>query len=171
MKKVFGDRQLEKARSCASPIQNIKSCSRSLDVGVKINSKHTVSPCFSAVPGLAAALGLLLRVGVLCCAVVGGVPQPLFSAAFGLAAALDFFEGQKGNFVHLYTEILCDGQSKACVLPWRESSAIKPFPMVRRKCRYSEGVGAAFNGLLSQLLLEAGSHVTVVHFAALLAAE
>jgi len=36
MKKLFGDPQLEEARSCASPIKkNITSCSRSLDFGVK----------------------------------------------------------------------------------------------------------------------------------------
>jgi len=31
MKKMFGDAQLEEARSCASPIKIITSCNRSLD--------------------------------------------------------------------------------------------------------------------------------------------
>jgi hypothetical protein len=31
MKKLFGGAQLEEARSCASPVQNITSCNRSLD--------------------------------------------------------------------------------------------------------------------------------------------
>jgi hypothetical protein len=35
MKKQFGDAQLEEARSCASPAQNITGCNRSVDFGVK----------------------------------------------------------------------------------------------------------------------------------------
>jgi len=37
---------------------------------------------------MAAALGFFLRVGVLCCVVVGGDPRTPFSSALGLAAAL-----------------------------------------------------------------------------------
>jgi hypothetical protein len=36
MKKLLGDAQLEEARSCAWPVQNITSCNRSVDFGVKI---------------------------------------------------------------------------------------------------------------------------------------
>jgi hypothetical protein len=35
MKKPFGDAELEEARSSASPVQNITSCNRSVDFGVK----------------------------------------------------------------------------------------------------------------------------------------
>jgi hypothetical protein len=35
MKKLFGDAQLEEARSCASPIEIVTSCNRSLDFGVE----------------------------------------------------------------------------------------------------------------------------------------
>jgi hypothetical protein len=35
MKKIFGDAELEEARSSASPVQNMTSCNRSLDFGVK----------------------------------------------------------------------------------------------------------------------------------------
>jgi len=35
MKKLFGDAQLEEARSCTSPIKIITSFSQSLDFGVK----------------------------------------------------------------------------------------------------------------------------------------
>jgi hypothetical protein len=31
MKQLFGDAQLEEARSCASPVQNITSCNRTVD--------------------------------------------------------------------------------------------------------------------------------------------
>jgi hypothetical protein len=40
MKKTFGDEKLEEARSFVSPIKNITSCSRSLDIGVK---KYAIS--------------------------------------------------------------------------------------------------------------------------------
>jgi hypothetical protein len=35
MKKLFGDVELEEARRPASPVQNITSCNRSADFGVK----------------------------------------------------------------------------------------------------------------------------------------
>jgi hypothetical protein len=35
MKKLFGDEELEEARSSASPVQNITSCNRSANFGVK----------------------------------------------------------------------------------------------------------------------------------------
>jgi hypothetical protein len=35
MKKLFGDAQMEEARSCASPVQNITNCNRSLGFVVK----------------------------------------------------------------------------------------------------------------------------------------
>jgi hypothetical protein len=35
MKKLFGDAEQEEARSSASPVQNITSCKRWLDFGVK----------------------------------------------------------------------------------------------------------------------------------------
>ena len=41
---------------------------------------------------------------------------------------------------------------------------------MRRKCGCSEGMGATYHGLLSPLLLGAGAHDTVGHFAGLLAA-
>jgi hypothetical protein len=50
--------------------------------------------------GLAAALGFLLRVGVLCCAVAREGPEPPFSAAPGLAAALgSAFFGVRASWV------------------------------------------------------------------------
>ena len=42
---------------------------------------------------------------------------------------------------------------------------------MRRSCGCSERVGAIYHGLLSPLLLGAGAHVAVGHFAGLLAAE
>jgi hypothetical protein len=36
MKKLLGHEQLEEARSCASPVENITNCNRSHDFGVKI---------------------------------------------------------------------------------------------------------------------------------------
>jgi hypothetical protein len=35
MKQLFGDAELEEVRSYASPVQNIMSCNRSADFGVK----------------------------------------------------------------------------------------------------------------------------------------
>jgi hypothetical protein len=35
MKKLLGDAELEEARSSASPVQNITSCNRSADFGIK----------------------------------------------------------------------------------------------------------------------------------------
>jgi hypothetical protein len=35
MRKLFGDAELEEARSSARPIQNITNCNRALDFGVK----------------------------------------------------------------------------------------------------------------------------------------
>jgi hypothetical protein len=43
--------------------------------------------CFAAL-GLAAAIGFLVRLSVLCCAVVGTTPVLRFAAALGLAAVL-----------------------------------------------------------------------------------
>jgi hypothetical protein len=37
---MFGDAQLEEARSCASRVQNITSCNQSVDSGVK---KYVIS--------------------------------------------------------------------------------------------------------------------------------
>jgi hypothetical protein len=55
-------------------------------IGRRTHLLHCARPV--AALGLAAALGFLLRVGVLCCVVVGGDPRTPFSAALGLAAAL-----------------------------------------------------------------------------------
>jgi hypothetical protein len=57
-------------------------------VGLSQSAKISVAPIPAAL-SLVAALDFLLRVGVLCCVVVGGRPSN-FTAALGLAAALGF---------------------------------------------------------------------------------
>jgi hypothetical protein len=57
-------------------------------------------PPFTTALGFATALEFLLRVGVLCCVVVGGDSQTPYSAALGLAAALGLtFFGVRASWI------------------------------------------------------------------------
>ena len=67
--------------------------------------------------------------------------------------------------------LLRDGQSEAWLLPRRESSAIAQYLVVRQKFACSESLGATNHALFSPLLLGAGKHVAIGHFAGLLVAE
>jgi hypothetical protein len=122
--------------------------------------------------GLAAARGLaFFGVRASWIAVVRGAPGSPFSSALGLTAALGFCGGNQGRVCTCQAAILRDGQSKAKVLPWRETSAKTLLLLMRRSCGCSEGLGATYHGLLSPLLLGAGAHVAIGHFAGLLSAE
>jgi hypothetical protein len=115
----------------------------------------------SARPGLCAQLGLVRRAYEFNCRSRGRSPNPLHRGAR---------PGHKGR-VSKCQAALCDDQSEAWVLPWRESSARALRLMIRRWCGSSEGLGATYHGLLSPLLLGAGARVSVGHFAGLLAAK
>jgi hypothetical protein len=65
-----------------------------------LQSEDAPEAPFSAALVLAAALGFLLCVGVLCCVVVGGPSEHLFSEALGQAVALGLtFFGVRASWI------------------------------------------------------------------------